>query len=113
MIRFFVLLLTIFIFQDCKKNIDTTVDEVVVSQNNAKFTLMSPDSTQVTFSNLSGDFKEDYNYNIFRYEYLYNGGGVAVGDVNGDSLPDLYFTRNLMDRNDWRRSAFDYQGIGR
>ncbi len=58
----------------------------------ARFTLMPPDTTGVTFSNLSDNFKEDYNYNIFLYEYLYNGGGVAAGDVNGDSLPDLYFT---------------------
>jgi len=88
----FLAVISIFIFQGCKKNIDTPSDEVVVQQNNARFTLMSPDSTKVTFSNLSDGFKEDYNYNIFRYEYLYNGGGVAIGDVNGDSLPDLYFT---------------------
>jgi len=29
------------------------------------------------------------------YEYLYNGGGVAVGDVNGDGLDDLYFSSNV------------------
>ncbi len=88
----FLAIISIFIFQGCKKNIDTPSDEVVVPQNNARFTLLSPDSTKVIFSNLKDGFKEDYNYNIFRYEYLYNGGGVAAGDVNGDSLPDLYFT---------------------
>ncbi|MEP6647372.1 MAG: VCBS repeat-containing protein [Saprospiraceae bacterium] len=53
---------------------------------------MPPEETGVDFSNYSINYKEDYTYNIFTYEYMYNGGGVAVGDVNGDSLPDLYFT---------------------
>src|SRR5688500_18259012 len=56
---------------------------------NAKFTLMPPEQTGVNFTNR---FKEDYTYNILQYEYMYNGGGVATGDVNGDSLPDIYFS---------------------
>ncbi len=34
--------------------------------------------------------------NILTYEYLYNGGGVAVGDVNNDGLPDLFFSGNIV-----------------
>ncbi|MBD0258072.1 MAG: CRTAC1 family protein, partial [Cytophagales bacterium] len=33
--------------------------------------------------------------NILDFNYFYNGGGVAVGDVNNDSLPDVYFTGNM------------------
>ena len=32
---------------------------------------------------------------VFRYRNFYNGGGVSIGDVNGDGLPDLYLTSNL------------------
>jgi hypothetical protein len=34
------------------------------------------------------------DFNIIEYLYYYNGGGVAVGDINNDQLPDIYFTGN-------------------
>ena len=34
------------------------------------------------------------DFNIIDYLYFYNGGGVAIGDINGDSLPDLFFSGN-------------------
>jgi len=58
---------------------------------NTVFTALPASQTHIDFRN---DIKEDENTNILTYEYLYNGGGVAVGDVNGDGLPDLYFTAN-------------------
>ncbi len=56
------------------------------------FELLTPEATGVTFSNT---LPESPDFNILNYLYYYNGGGVAVGDVNGDSLPDLYFSSNL------------------
>lgn len=39
---------------------------------------------------------ESDQQNIFTYEYMYNGAGVATGDVNNDGLPDVYFTANQL-----------------
>ncbi len=55
----------------------------------SRFRLLSPDESGVSFSN---EIKEDWTYNILVFEYLYNGGGVAIGDINNDNLPDIYFT---------------------
>jgi len=46
----------------------------------------------IAFSN---HIREDSNINMLTYEYLYNGGGVGVGDFNNDGRPDLYFTASL------------------
>lgn len=58
----------------------------------ALFTLLDPTKTGVDFQNV---ITEGLNTNVLMYEYFYNGGGVAVGDVNNDGLDDLYFTSNM------------------
>ena len=55
------------------------------------FTNPTPKETGISFSN---DLSESNDLNILDYLYFYNGGGVAIGDINGDDLPDIYFSGN-------------------
>ena len=55
------------------------------------FTELSADNTNIIFSNR---IAESDTLNILTYEYVYNGGGVALGDFNNDGLTDAYFTGN-------------------
>jgi len=55
------------------------------------FKLLSAKTTGIDFEN-SLDY--DNEFNVYKYRNYYNGGGVAIGDINNDSLPDIYFTAN-------------------
>lgn len=64
--------------------------------NQPLFQLLSENHTGITFSN---PLEENLNLNVLMYEYLYNGGGVAVGDLNQDGLDDIYFSANVGPNN--------------
>ncbi len=53
------------------------------------FIQLSSSQTGINFNNA---ITENDSINPLDMEFLYNGGGVAVGDFNNDGLPDLYFT---------------------
>lgn len=57
------------------------------------FRLLSKEQTNITFNNR---IIENDSFNIVDYIYVYNGGGVAIGDINNDGLSDIYFTGNMV-----------------
>ncbi|NJO25747.1 MAG: VCBS repeat-containing protein, partial [Bacteroidia bacterium] len=58
----------------------------------ALFVKLSAAETGMNFVNSIEDGKD---YNILTYRNFYNGGGVAIGDINNDDLPDVFLTANL------------------
>ncbi|MEC3906680.1 VCBS repeat-containing protein [Tamlana sp. 2201CG12-4] len=55
------------------------------------FSLIDAEHTSIDFKNT---VTEDLYFNFLNYAYIYNGAGVAVGDINNDGLDDLYFSSN-------------------
>jgi enediyne biosynthesis protein E4 len=77
------LLFSILLFISCSK--DKT------SNQNGLFSKLNVSDTGINFVN---EVKNGDEMNIFKYRNFYNGGGVAIGDINNDGLSDVYFTSN-------------------
>ena len=84
--KYYLLFSLLFLFGCQKSNESTEVSEPQL------FSLLSPEQTQVNFQN---NIQEGLNTNVLMYEYFYNGGGVATGDLNGDGKEDMYFSSNM------------------
>ncbi|MCB9287963.1 MAG: VCBS repeat-containing protein [Lewinellaceae bacterium] len=78
------LILALFLF-GCSSEKDT-------AKSDSLFVSLPPEETGIDFVN---KVENTEDFNIFSYRNFYNGGGVAIGDVNNDGLPDIYFTNNM------------------
>lgn len=63
------------------------------SADTTLFSKLSSSSTGITFKNT---LKETPEFNVMKYSYFYNGGGVATGDLDKDGRCDIFFTGNLV-----------------
>ncbi|QCW99501.1 RNA-binding protein [Aggregatimonas sangjinii] len=75
-------------FLSCRKETGAADDTIT------RFRLLSVQETGVDFNNA---IVENGSFNMVDFFYVYNGGGVAVGDINNDSLPDIFFSGNMVD----------------
>jgi len=57
------------------------------------FQLISSNHSNIDFNN---EIIDQLDINITKFDYYYNGAGVAIGDINNDDLPDIFFTGNLV-----------------
>ena len=89
-------------FFSCTKEIPTV-------EVKGLFTLLPSEITGIKFENrLANETK----FNVFKYRNYYNGGGVAIGDVNNDGLPDIYLTANhLPNRLFINKGNFQFRDI--
>ncbi len=80
-------------FKSAKKNLTAAIIASLLftacKNSGSGFEQLSSSHTNITFVNKPEEHKA---FGILYYLYYYNGGGVAVGDINNDGLPDIYFT---------------------
>ncbi len=73
------------------------------------FELLPAKETGMDFSN---DLTYNNDFNVYKYRNYYNGGGVAIGDVNNDGLADVYLTANQnQNRLYLNKGNFEFEDI--
>lgn len=78
-------------------------------ESDALFEKLSSGKTGISFNNA---LEESPDFNVLKYGYFYNGGGVATGDFNNDGLIDIYFTGNLSSNRLYlNKGDFEFEDI--
>ena len=64
---------------------------LIISCDSKTFELKQNNLIGIDFTN---NLKFSDDFNVYKYRNFYNGGGVALGDINNDDLLDIYLTSN-------------------
>ena len=73
------------------------------------FELLTPEQTGIDFKNT---IQETATKNHLYYSQIYNGAGVAIGDINNDGLDDIFFCGNqVADRLYLNKGNFQFKNI--
>jgi enediyne biosynthesis protein E4 len=73
------------------------------------FELLDSTGTGIDFIN---EVRDEEKLNVLTYRNFYNGGGVGIGDINNDSLPDIYLTSNQKENKLFlNKGSFKFEDI--
>ncbi len=92
-------IVSVLLFTSCNHN-----------RQDALFVSLPSTKTHIDFANV---LEKRNDLDILHYIYYYNGAGVAVGDINNDGLPDIYFTANRKGGNKLylNKGNFEFEDI--
>jgi hypothetical protein len=105
-IHFIITGLICLVFLNCNQNPKRDLYPEVLAGG---FELLPVEKTGIDFNNT---IKETETFNHFYYSQIYNGAGVAIGDLNNDNLPEIFFCGNqVIDRLYLNKGNFEFEDI--
>jgi len=92
MIKSFVsIAILIFLLSACSEETKTTSESTTNTEEGMGFSLIPSAKSGITFKN---NIVESEELNHLTWDAFFYGGGVSIGDLDDDGLPDIYFTGN-------------------